>query len=45
MVNRNGSHLSVEYNSLTGLLLAAVKDISNEVKELKKQQLQLSSRF
>jgi hypothetical protein len=34
MVERGGEHLSVEYNSLTGLLLAAVKDLSAEVYKL-----------
>jgi hypothetical protein len=34
MVERAGEHLSVEYNSLTGLLLAAVKDLSAEVNRL-----------
>jgi hypothetical protein len=34
MVKRGDKHLAVEYNSLTGLLLAAVKDLSAEIHEL-----------
>jgi hypothetical protein len=35
MVKQNGEHLAVEYNSLTGLLLAAVKDLTARVDLLK----------
>jgi hypothetical protein len=37
LVNNNGEHKAVNYNGMIGVLIEAIKELSQEVQELKSQ--------